>query len=103
MTGKSSKKTRRKYDASFKEDVLKMIMSGRSVSEIAEALGISVNLIYTWKRAAEHSSAVPSGSANTSYNAEAVAEIARLKAELHRAEQERDILKKALVVFGRGT
>jgi transposase len=103
MTGKSSKKTRRKYDASFKEDVLKMIMSGRSVSEIAEALGISVNLIYTWKKTAENSSAVPSGSGSTSYNAEAAAEIARLKVELHRTEQERDILKKALVVFGRGT
>jgi transposase len=103
MTGKSTKKTRRKYDASFKEDVLKMIMSGRSVSEIAEALGISVNLIYTWKRGAEKNSAVPSGPGSTSYNGEAASEITRLKAELHRAEQERDILKKALVVFGRGT
>jgi transposase len=103
MTGKNSKKARRKYDASFKEDVLKMIMSGRSVSEIAESLGISVNLIYTWKRGAEKSAVIPTGPGSTSYNAEAATEIARLKAELHRAEQERDILKKALVVFGRGT
>jgi transposase len=103
MTGKHSKKTRRKYDASFKEEVLQMIMSGRSASEIAESLGIGVNLIYTWKRAAENNAVAPSGPGSVPYNGEAAAEIARLKAELRRTEQERDILKKALVVFGRGT
>jgi len=102
MTGKSSKKTRRKYDDTFKEDVLKMVMSGRPVSEIAEALGISENLVYTWKRnaqkAAEAGKAGPSG-----YDPELAKENERLRAELKRAEQERDILKKALVVFSRGT
>jgi transposase len=102
MTGKNSKKTRRKYDDSFKEDVLKMVMSGRPVPEIAEALGISENLVYTWKRnaqkAAEAGNAVPGG-----YDSQLAKENERLRAELKRAEQERDILKKALVVFSRGT
>ena len=102
MTGKSTKKTRRKYDDSFKEDVLKMIMTGRPVSEIAEALGISENLIYTWKKKAQKGSESANGAVG-GYNAEALKEIEQLRAELKRAEQERDILKKALVVFSRGT
>jgi transposase len=102
MTGKSTKKTRRKYDDSFKEDVLKMIMTGRPVSEIAEALGISENLIYTWKKRAQKGSESANG-AVSGYNADVLKENERLRAELKRAEQERDILKKALVVFSRGT
>ncbi|MHA4808466.1 transposase [Flavitalea flava] len=102
MTGKSTKKTRRKYDDSFKEDVLKMIMSGRPVSEVSEALGISENLIYTWKKKAHKGTGNGNGSPG-GYSADAAAEIERLRAELRRAEQERDILKKALVVFSRGT
>ena len=101
MTGKSTKKTRRKYDDSFKEDVLKMIMSGRPVSEVAEALGISENLIYTWKKKA-HKAAKGKPGLPGGYKADALSEIERLRAELRRTEQERDILKKALVVFSRG-
>jgi transposase len=102
MTGKSTKRTRRKYDDSFKEDVLKMVMSGRPVSEISEALGISENLIYTWKKKAKQDKGAGANAAG-GYNAEAAMEIERLRAELRRTEQERDILKKALVVFSRGT
>jgi transposase len=102
MTGKSTKKTRRKYDDSFKEDVLRMIMTGRPVSEIAEALGISENLIYTWKKKAQKGSESSNGAVG-GYNADVLKENERLRAELKRAEQERDILKKALVVFSRGT
>ncbi len=102
MTGKSSKKTRRKYDDSFKADVLKMVMSGRPVSEIAEALGISENLVYNWKKNAQKVAEAGKGGSST-YDPELAKENERLRAELKRAEQERDILKKALVVFSRGT
>ena len=37
---------RRKYDATFKADVLKMIANGQSVAYVAQALGISEALIY---------------------------------------------------------
>jgi transposase len=102
MTGKGSKKTRRKYDDSFKEDVLKMVMSGRPVSEIATALGISEGLVYNWKKNAQKATEDAKGGTGT-YDAELAKENERLRAELKRAEQERDILKKALVVFSRGT
>jgi hypothetical protein len=38
MTGKNKKKMRRKYDALFKDDVLKIVATGRSVSDVAQAL-----------------------------------------------------------------
>ena len=98
MTGKSTKKTRRKYDASFKEDVLKLVASGRSVSDVSESLGIDTNVIYRWIKLAKQSH-----SPQTAASMNTTAEIERLKAALHRTEQERDILKKALGIFSRGT
>jgi transposase len=100
MTGKNTKRSRRKYDASFKEDVLKMISSGRSVGEISQALGIGTNLIYRWVKLSNiNSNSSPSNDSGLNSNAE----VDRLKAELRRTEQERDILKKALAIFSRGT
>ncbi len=43
---------RRKYDASFKQEVLEMIYNGRPVSEVAQSLGIGENIIYRWKSTA---------------------------------------------------
>jgi transposase len=104
MTGKSTKKTRRKYDAFFKEEVLKMVASGRSVPEIAQALGVGDNLVYRWKNADK--AARNSNRANNSESSQQpdlFLENERLKAELRRTEQERDILKKAVGIFSRGS
>ncbi len=46
MQPKNKPLKRRKYDADFKVDVLKMITNGQSVPYIAQALGISEGLIY---------------------------------------------------------
>ena len=40
MERKTVKKGRRKYDADFKREVIKMIDSGRSVSDISQSLGL---------------------------------------------------------------
>ncbi|MVM33186.1 transposase [Spirosoma sp. HMF4905] len=50
MQPKNKPVKRRKYDATFKADVLKMIANGQSVAYIAQALGISEALIYKWKQ-----------------------------------------------------
>lgn len=39
MEQKTQGAKRRKYDASFKEEVMKMIHNGRSASEVAQSLG----------------------------------------------------------------
>lgn len=46
MQPKNKPLRRRKYDATFKADVLKMIDYGQSVPYVAQALGISGALIY---------------------------------------------------------
>lgn len=106
MTVKDTKKSRRKYDAAFKEEVLKMVALGRPVPEIAQKLGIGENLIYRWKREMGREKAakdVPGANAPTIALPEALAEIERLSAALKhsegerlRAEQDREILKKCL-------
>jgi transposase len=45
-------KTRRSYDAEFKQEVARMLASGRSAKEISETFGIAENLLYRWKRMA---------------------------------------------------
>lgn len=100
MNEKKTSGKRRKYDQHFKEEVLKMIASGRSVVEVSQSLGIGENLIYRWKQRHQQKqfSAVQDVSSS-----DLVAENSRLKAALHRAEQEREILKKALNIFSRET
>ena len=74
--------------------VLKMTKT-RSVAEVARNMGIGENLLYKW-RADEKSKETPSES-------EANTEIEQLRKQLRQVEMERDILKKALVIFGLGT
>ncbi len=101
----TKKNTRRKYDSTFKEDVIKMLASGRPVAEVSKALGVSGSLIRRWYKSIQ-STSVRSGKnaafSSTSHNG-SLEEMERLRAELRRTEQERDILKKALGIFSRGT
>lgn len=46
MGSNENKRSRRSYDATFKQDVLKMIESGRSVPDISKALGVPNSLVY---------------------------------------------------------
>ncbi len=52
MQDKNSQKSRRKYDASFKQEVVSMIFAGRAVPDIARSLGIGENIIYRWRKQA---------------------------------------------------
>jgi len=82
---------KRKYDDEFKQQALAMVRNGQSPRSVAEALGISENLIHRWKRA---------------YRTELPAteqEVEQLRRQLKQVEMERDILKKALSIFSRQT
>jgi transposase len=98
MSNKSNQENRRKYDPEFKADVLKMVESGRSVDEIAQSLGIKKNLIYQWRI---RSKATKFQQNSHSEGNDLSEENERLKSELRKVEQERDILKKALGIFSR--
>ena len=98
---------RRKYDASFKEEVLQMIRNGRPVSEVARSLGIGENIIYRW-RSRSSSSAATVGSQQLSTVGKENSPVApedqqALLKRIRELETERDILKKALLIFSRQT
>lgn len=68
---------------------------GYSVAEVSERLGIRTKSLYTWK--AQFSQPRKQILETT----EQAAEIRRLKKELARVSEERDILKKATAYFAR--
>lgn len=94
MEKKTASKKHRKYDESFKSEALKMTKT-RSVAEVARSMGIGENLLYKW-RSDEKAKETPAES-------EINAEIEQLRKQVRQLETERDVLKKALVIFGRGT
>ncbi|HBJ33468.1 MAG TPA: transposase [Planctomycetaceae bacterium] len=71
-----------------------MLVDGHSAASIVERLGISgTNLLYRWRQQ-QIGKAGPVASARDD-------RVRELEAELRRVERERDIFKKALIIFGR--
>lgn len=97
MEQKTVRASRRKYDAEFKKDVVKMIESGRSVPEVAQSLGIGTNLIYYWTKQARKKTRNVSGQRDDAFDEEKAA----LQKRIRELELERDVLKKALGIFSR--
>ena len=91
-------KSRRKHSSEFKLEAVKQVVErGRTMSEVADGLGINRNMLTRWRRQFESEGdvAFPGQGRQT----EAEAEIRRLKRELAVTRQERDILKKAAAYF----
>ena len=73
--------------------------SGKPIAQIARELGISDSAIHGWrKELAEHGEEAFPGKGHQTALEE---ENRRLKRELERVQQERDILKKAISIFSR--
>ena len=89
----------RKYTEEFKAEAIKQVTErGYKVKEVSERLGISSKRLYLWLRLARGRGDQDQGSNN-----ELRQEIVRLKSELKRAEEERDILKKATAYFAKAS
>ena len=85
-----------RFSPEFKEEAVRQVTQrGYSVVEVAERVGVSANSLYKWVRA---SKAAVGGSDELSASK---LEIQKLKAELRRVQEERDILKKAAAFFAR--
>ena len=92
---------RKTYTAEFKREAVRMLERGdRPAVEIGRELRIKRNQLYKWQeqRQARGEAAFP-GSGRPVDDKDA--EIARLKKELARVQEERDILKKAAQYFAR--
>lgn len=86
---------RRRYDDDFKKSVLDMLLTGQSVSSVSQSLGIGESLLYKWKSESTVSSSI--------YPPDVGDETSVLRKQVKQLELERDILKKALVIFSRAT
>ena len=87
-----------RYSPEFKDEAVRQIIErGYSVAEVSERLGVSSHSLYKWVKAVkpdkteEHAAEL----------VEAKSEILRLRAQLRRTEEERDILKKAARYFAK--
>jgi transposase len=91
--------SKQRFTPEFKAEAIKQITErGYSVKDVSERLGVSDNSLYKWLK--EHNQATNPDPAVTQQQ-DLAAENARLKAALKRAEEERDILKKAAAYFAK--
>lgn len=84
-----------RFSDDFKRDAVHQItVRGYPVKEVSQRLGVSTHSLYAWvKKFSEPTVSEP--------NTEQATQIRRLKRELARVTEERDILKKATVYFAK--
>lgn len=89
-----AKSGRRTFTKEFKEEAVQMLLDGHTASSVADRLGLSgANVLYRWKAEQLRQSGPVASSLE--------ARVRDLELELRRVERERDVLKKALAIFGR--
>ena len=77
----------------FRRDAVRQITDrGYPVSEVSKRLGVSAHSLYEWRK--KYGGAIDKGDEQSE-------EIRRLKRELVRVTEERDILKKAAAYFAK--
>ncbi len=83
---------RRRFSDEFKREAVRLAFDGsKPVSEVARELDVRPNLLRRWRRKFEGKKA--------GELLDVERENLRLRRELRRTEEERDILKKALAIF----
>ena len=93
-------RSRRKHSAEFKREAVRLSREpGRTVGEVAANLGVDRSLLQRWRSEMEaHGAEAFPGNGRPKASDE---EVLQLRKELARAQQERDILKKALAYFAK--
>lgn len=87
-----------RYTPEFKDEAVRQVTErGYTVAEVSQRLGVSAHSLYKWVKAVK-----PDKSDEQAAElVEAKSEILRLRAQMRRIEEERDILKKAARYFAR--
>src|SRR5512147_1957297 len=87
--------TKRKYDGAFKQEALRLLeISGKSVRQIEEELGITPGLLNKWK--VRYRLHPVTGEVKPSEQHDLEAENRRLRRELEVVKAERELLKKVV-------
>ncbi len=86
----------RRYTEEFKQEAVRQVTeNGHSVPDVAKRLGVSTNSLYAWRRQYSRSTEEVARARSEKE------ELARLRRELKRVTEERDILKKAATYFAK--
>jgi transposase len=94
-------KKARRFSREFKLKALRRLESGeKPATQLAMELGIRRNMLVKWREELHKRGERAFGGAGRPAKSEQ-SEIARLKGELKRVSEERDILKKAAAYFGK--
>lgn len=86
----------KKYDEEFKRNAVKKVLDGQSVKSVSQELGVNESQLHKWRRAA-----LAAGGGNK-VSAE-LPETITLRKRIRELEMENEILKKAALIFGRGS
>ncbi len=81
----------RKYDDEFKQNAVRKILDGQSVASVSREIGVAESLLHKWKKS------------KIQMSSDLERENLELRKRLREVEMERDILKKAALIFGRGS
>ncbi|MGQ0689903.1 MAG: IS3 family transposase [Limnobacter sp.] len=85
-----------RYTPEFKDEAVKQVIDrGYTIAEVSERLGVSSHSLYKWVNAVKPSETEQ----QRNELLEAKSEILKLRSQLRRTEEERDILKKAAKVL----
>lgn len=88
--------SKQRYPEEFKTEAVKQITArGHKVADVSARLGVSQHSLYQWIKSHQ----VPA--AERQAQGSQADELRRLKAELKRVTEERDILKKAAAYFAK--
>jgi len=91
---------RKSFSPEFKREAVRLLeTSQKSSADLAHELGVRRNQLYKWKeQLSQRSAGAFPGSGRGSGNND---ELARLRKELEKVKEERDILKKAAAYFAK--
>lgn len=92
-------KTRPPYPEEFRREAVGLLRSGRSIPDVAEALGVSQQTLRNWSKQEQ----ADRGERDDTLTSAEREELRRLRRENARLRQERDILKRATALFARET
>jgi transposase len=93
------RRARRKFTAEFKADVVRLCRSGNeTIPDVARRLDLTETAVRAWVRQA---AVDEQGGTSDALTTSEKTELVRLRRELKRVTEERDILKKATAFFAR--
>ena len=91
---------RQRFTSEFKREAVRLMeSSGKPAADLARELGVRRNQLYKWKEQLDKRGA--QAFRGPGKRPESDDEVARLKRELEKVKEERDILKKAAAYFAK--